>query len=92
MELNRDQIIKALECCGTENKCCSSCPLAKDYSPCSKTMANNALALVKAQAEDYTALDEKYRMLYEENERRKDQLCDLNAKIYELQRNERNTT
>lgn len=46
-ELNREQIIKALECCGTENKCCSVCPLAKDYSPCSKTMAENALSLIE---------------------------------------------
>ena len=47
MELNREQIIKALECCGTSDKSCSYCPLAKDYSPCSKTMADNALSLIK---------------------------------------------
>ena len=46
MKLNREQIIKALECCGTSDKSCSSCPLAKDYSSCSKTMADNALTLI----------------------------------------------
>ena len=46
-ELNREEIIKALECCGTSDKSCSYCPLAKDYSPCSKTMADNALSLIK---------------------------------------------
>ena len=52
MELNREQIIKAMECCGTEHKCCSSCPLARDYSPCSKTMANNALSIIKELTEE----------------------------------------
>lgn len=52
MELNREQIIKALECCGTNDKSCSSCPLAKDYSPCSKTMADNALSLIKELTEE----------------------------------------
>ena len=47
----KEQITKALECCGTNNKRCSSCPLATDYSPCSKTMAENALALIKELAE-----------------------------------------
>lgn len=51
-ELNRDEIVKALECCGTKDKCCSSCPLAKDYSPCSKTMAENALSLINELTEE----------------------------------------
>lgn len=51
-EPNAKQIIKALECCGTEDKLCSACPLAKDYSPCSKTMAYNALSLIKELTEE----------------------------------------
>ena len=87
MELNRDQIIKALECWASGNPCEGSCCPLFEISPdtCDRWIGRNAIALVKAQAEDYTALDEQYRMLYEENERRKDKLCQLNARIYELQ-------
>ena len=85
MELNREQIIKALECCGSQNLSdCRGCPYEPEVK-CHRLAITNALALIKAQAEDYTALDEQYRMLYEENERRRDQLCQLNARIYELQ-------
>ena len=53
--LNAQQVKKALECCGASVKSCSSCPLAKDYSPCSKTMADNALALIKSQEQKIEA-------------------------------------
>lgn len=53
--LNAEQIKKALECCGASDKSCSSCPLAKDYSPCSRTMADNALALIKSQEQKIEA-------------------------------------
>lgn len=50
--MEREQVIKALECCETSPKNCPSCPLARDCSPCSKTMANNALSLIKELTED----------------------------------------
>ena len=53
--LNAEQVKKVLECCGASDKSCSSCPLAKDYSPCSKTMADNALALIKSQEQKIEA-------------------------------------
>lgn len=42
----------------------------KHISTCPEYV-KDAYALIKAQAEDYTELDEKYRMLFEENERLK---------------------
>lgn len=69
MELNRKQIIKALEHC-TSGKGCDSCPLSKTLSAIEDCNINGlSFSFIKAQAEDYTELDEKYRMLYEENER-----------------------
>lgn len=56
MELNRDDIIKALECCEQEAKECPYCPLHRDYSPCSKTMARNALALINELTEENAKL------------------------------------
>ena len=56
MELNVEQIIKALECCEKEEKSCHSCPLTRDYSPCSKTMARNALALIRELTEENESL------------------------------------
>lgn len=46
MELNREEIIKALEVCVTDSISCTSCPL-EDYSPCSNIIVDNALALIK---------------------------------------------
>ena len=57
MKLNRYQIIKELE------------GLVK-FSTCPEYI-KDALALIKAMAEDYTKLDEKYRALYDECERLK---------------------
>ena len=62
MELNRYQIIKELE------------GLVK-FSTCPEYI-KDALALIKAMAEDYTELDEKYRRLYEECERLKKAYAD----------------
>ena len=56
MELNREQIIKALECCGEKHQACSACPLKKDYSPCSSTMAYSALSLINELIEEVERL------------------------------------
>lgn len=71
MELNRDQIIKALEWC-IQSESCEYCEYksADDIDVCG--IRGDALALIKE--------------LTEENQRLRDQLCELNAKIYDLQR------
>lgn len=78
-ELNRDQIIKAMECCTSGNSvsaCMRGCPLyEKEDCECindDTALLKYALSLIKE--------------LTEENEKQKDLLCKANAKIYELQR------
>ena len=52
MELNAEQIKKALECCASEEYICTQCPIdekIKDECECGKVVARNALALVNSQ-------------------------------------------
>ena len=59
MELNREQIIKALECCSTEN--CTDCPYAVDDIfdiSCGINKAKDALSLIKELTEE----NEKLKM------------------------------
>ena len=86
MELNRDQIIKAMECCYSNNAC-DGCPYT-ELVGCRRELERDAFALLKAQAEDYTALDEQYRMLYEENERLRERNIVLEQKFIILERDE----
>lgn len=54
MELNREQIIKALECCASEQCICEQCPIdekIKDDCECGKVAARNALALINELTE-----------------------------------------
>ena len=53
MELNREQIIKALECCSKET--CEDCPYANEDifdTSCGINMAKDALALIKELTEE----------------------------------------
>ena len=54
MELNRDQIIKALECWASGNPCEGSCCPLFEISPdtCDRWIGRNALALIKELTED----------------------------------------
>ena len=61
MELNREQIIKALEC-HIKGRC-YDCPIGKEdiqslNKPCSTMIAENALALIRELTEDNTNKDE----------------------------------
>lgn len=52
MELNVEQIKKALECCASEEYICTQCPIdekIKDDCECGKVVARNALALITSQ-------------------------------------------
>ena len=64
-ELNRDQIIKALECCAS--RCitdCRYCPYAHE-SECHRLVLTNALALIKELTEELTHKETAYNELYE---------------------------
>lgn len=50
MELKRDEIIKALECC-LEDGDCTLCPLI-NVASCPQTLNENALALIKELIEE----------------------------------------
>ena len=59
MELNREQIIKALECCGDKNRHCSDCTFRYMWSgKCIGEMARNALSLIKELTEENERLRE----------------------------------
>ena len=81
---SRSQTIKGLECCtmGIVNGDypCNDCPYnecnvvggtheRQMTGSCQSWLRKDALTLVKLQAEDYTALDEKYRTLYADYDR-----------------------
>lgn len=50
MELNREDIIKALECCA--NNACTQCHYHKQEDECVDLLASNALALIKELTEE----------------------------------------
>ena len=61
MELNREQILKSLECCASEEYICTQCPIdekIKDDCECGKVVARNALALIKELTEENERLHE----------------------------------
>ena len=71
MELNREQIIKALECCASEEYICTQCPIdekIKDDCECGKVVARNVLSLVKELTEENERLRAEANKL--------DALCD----------------
>ena len=55
MELDREQIVKALECCASNDFICDQCPIdekIKDACECGKVVARNALALIRELTEE----------------------------------------
>ena len=88
MELNREQIIKALECCGGDIVECQKCAYAKKgYNKCKECAAQDALSLIKELTEENKFLSDNLVrqsaenvMIIGENERFRKQLddrCDL---------------
>ena len=62
MELNREQIIKALECCYENTLSCIDCPYQDKYIECSN-LTINALSLIKELTEENERLSEdNYRL------------------------------
>ena len=62
MELNRKQIIEALECCATDDCAGEQCPFYVDCQFCITRISKGALELIKE-------LSQAYEMLSEENNR-----------------------
>ena len=67
MELNRDQIVKALECCVSGYCFRDDCPLCErggddDIKKCTTELAKNALALIKELAEENERLRTQVEM------------------------------
>lgn len=57
MELNREQIIKALECCKSSKLTkCNGCPREQEDGHCMYRLTADALALIREQAEEIERL------------------------------------
>lgn len=69
MENNREQIIKALECCTTIGGC-DNCPFTNKAS-CGLNLRRDALALIKELIQAHETLSESYDHL----EKTKDEFC-----------------
>ena len=59
MELNREQIIKALECCKKDD--CDNCP--NDFGNCYANLAGYSIALIKELTEENGRLEAAHAML-----------------------------
>lgn len=58
MELNRDQIIKALECCTSETASCTGCPrFPPSLMGCSRQNMRDALSLIKELTVELEAME-----------------------------------
>lgn len=55
MELNREQIVKALECCSTDLPNCHECPY-KECKPSCFALSSEALALIRELTEEIEKL------------------------------------
>ena len=71
MELNREQIVKALECCHAQGEGCGSCPYINDHSNCGY-LEKNALSLINELTEE----NERLRGTLEEVTKRIDNLIE----------------
>ena len=72
MELNREEIVKALECCATSQNLCEECPIdraKKDDCICGQFLAQNALALITSQEQRIKELTEENERLRVENDK-----------------------
>ena len=69
MELNREQIIKALKCCSIG--ICGSCPYDKWEAGCRDEMCGDAIALIKELTEENERLRaENTELIMREGKRR----------------------
>ena len=79
MELNREQIIKALEECGAKTTC-NDCPLVGDFDlrmPCQRKLCLEAHSLIKELTQSNEQLSESYDHL----EKTKDELLSERSRL-----------
>ena len=77
MELNREQIVKALECCivnDWNSTKCNECPFYNGGGGCIDELKNSTLALINSQ-------EQKIKELTEENERLRAENAEQDAAI-----------
>ena len=65
MELNREQIIKALECCATKQFCAFDNKCAYGYMRGGNRQFSDALSLIKELTKELTKKETEYNELYE---------------------------
>ena len=84
MELNREQIIKALECCTKDRKSCKGCPLNNWNELCVELILKNALALITSQEQRIGAQDMTISELRKRAEKAEHDADRYSQKIKEL--------
>ena len=70
MELNREQIVKALECCASPKQMCKDCPMPeeiKDDCRCMEILSRNAVALIRELTEENERLERENARYEAEN-------------------------
>ena len=83
--MDKEQIIKALECCGDKNRNCSDCTFRNIWSgKCIGELSRNALALIKELTEDaasWKEIAECYQKLFEDGYDDKVRLTEENERL-----------
>lgn len=80
MELNREQIIKALECCKTPKLTkCEGCPRDEEDALCMYRLSADALSLIK----ELTQANEQLSESYDHLEKTKDELLAERSRLTE---------
>lgn len=83
MEPNAKDIIRAMECCNTDDGSCLNCPCIDDYNSC-VGLSKNALALIKQLTEevaDLKAIAEGYQKQFEDCYEEKAKLTEENERL-----------
>ena len=85
MELNAEQIKKALECCTKDRKSCKGCPLNNWNALCVELILKNALALINSQEQRIEKLERLCKLREQDFNDVTDELLRAEARIRELE-------
>ena len=61
--IDREKVIKALECCSNDKWGCRECPYFPEMESCEERLKHNALELIKAQEQQINELNERITQL-----------------------------